>query len=158
MWVFVRVMSNASAKIVATFFMVIVLMLAGLVLFPQQLNQLNDFANYIANQEWIRNPDIPEQGKFLFRTLVNESTIFGILMTLIARAIVEILFFLIGLMWRVANGQPVDPVDAAVLNRDETARGHLRVLTETNDQLSGKRQAWSVYTERHLVRHTVILS
>jgi hypothetical protein len=120
MWVFVRVMSNASAKIVATFFMVIVLMLAGLVLFPQQLNQLNDFANYIANQEWIRNPDIPEQGKFLFRTLVNESTIFGILMTLIARAIVEILFFLIGLMWRVANGQPVDPVEAAVQERMES--------------------------------------
>lgn len=103
MWSLGRALSNASAKLVATFFMVIFLMLLGLVFFPTQLNQLNDFANYVANWEWIRNPDIPEQGKFLFRTLVNESTVFGILTTLIARAVVEVLFYTLGVMWRIAN-------------------------------------------------------
>jgi len=98
-----KALGNASAKLVATFFMVILLMLTGLVFFPTQLNQLNDFANYVANWEVIRNPDIPEQGKFLFRTLVNESTVFGILTTLISRAIVEVLFYTLGAMWRVAN-------------------------------------------------------
>ncbi|MEM8617316.1 MAG: hypothetical protein AAGF20_10315 [Pseudomonadota bacterium] len=117
MWTIARALSNASTKLVATFFMVILLMLLGLVAFPAQLNQLNDFANYIANWDMIRNPNIPEQGKFLFRTLVNESTIFGILTTLIARMVVEILFFLLGIMWRLANGKPVDPVEAAVLER-----------------------------------------
>ena len=113
MWALGRAMSNASAKLVATFFMVIFLMLLGLVYFPTQLNQLNDFANVVANWEMIRNPDIPEQGKFLFRTLVNESTVFGILTTLIARAVVEVLFYLLGLMWRVANREPEAEAKAA---------------------------------------------
>ena len=103
MWALGKALGNASAKLAATFFMVIFLMLLGLVFFPTQLNQLNDFANIVANWEAIRNPDIPEQGKFLFRTLVNESTVFGILTTLIARAVVEMLFFVLGMMWRAAN-------------------------------------------------------
>ncbi len=106
MWALAKALSNASVKLVATFFMVILLMLLGLVAFPSQLNQLNDFANYVANWAWIRNPDIPEQGKFLFRTLVNESTVFGILTTLIARAVVEVLFYLFGVMWHIANREP----------------------------------------------------
>jgi hypothetical protein len=100
---FIGALSNASAKLVATFFMVIFLMLLGLVFFPTQLNQLNDFANHVANWNWIRNPDIPEQGKFLFRTLVNESTIFGILTTLIARMVVEIIFWLAVRLWKMVN-------------------------------------------------------
>ncbi len=103
MWAVTRALSNASAKLVATFVMVIVLMLLGLVLFPTQLNQLNDFANWIANWEMIRNPDIPEQGKFLFRTLVNESTIFGILTTLIARMVVEVLWWGSVRLWAMVN-------------------------------------------------------
>ncbi|MEQ3746269.1 MAG: hypothetical protein ABNH53_08580 [Henriciella sp.] len=106
---FLGALSNASAKLIATFFMVIVLMLLGLVFFPSQLNQLNDFANYVANWDWIRNPDIPEQGKFLFRTLVNESTIFGILTTLISRMVVEILFWVSVRLWNMVNPKEEEP-------------------------------------------------
>jgi len=113
MWSIARAMSNASAKLVATFFMVIFLMLIGLVLFPHQLNQLNDFANWIANWEAIRNPDIPEQGKFLFRTLVNESTIFGILTTLIARIFVEVIWWGSVRLWAMVNPPEEAPAPKA---------------------------------------------
>jgi len=95
-----------------------VLMLLGLVLFPTQLNQLNDFANWIANWEMIRNPDIPEQGKFLFRTLVNESTIFGILTTLIARVVVEIMWWGSVRLWEKVN----PPEDVAPAPGAEAAK------------------------------------
>ena len=90
-----------SSKIVATFFMVIFLMLLGFAFFPDLLNRLSDLTNWIEGQ--IRDPDMNERGKFLFRTLVNENTIFGIIMTLISRAIVEFLFWITTLMWRLAN-------------------------------------------------------
>ena len=86
--------SIASTKIVATFFMVIILMLLGIVFFPRQLNQINDFANWIANIDFVRNPDIPQTAVAVFRNFVNETTIFGILMTLIARAFVEFIFWI----------------------------------------------------------------
>ncbi len=95
--------SIASTKIVATFFMVIILMLLGIVFFPRQLNQINDVANWIANLDFVRNPDIPQTAVAVFRNFVNETTIFGILMTLIARAFVEFIFWLCGILWRVAN-------------------------------------------------------
>ena len=92
-----------SSKIVATFFMVIFLMLLGFAFFPDLLNRMSDFTNWIEGQ--IRDPDMNDRGKFLFRTLVNENTIFGIIMTLIARAVIEFLFWVFGLMWRLANPQ-----------------------------------------------------
>ena len=114
MWVFVRALSNASMKIVATFFMVLFLVMIGIIYFPGAYNAVNDFANHIANLEMVRNPDLGQQGVAVTRVFINEATIFGIVCTLIARAVVEVLFFLFGLMWRVANGKPVDPVEAAV--------------------------------------------
>ncbi|MCH2456910.1 hypothetical protein [Henriciella marina] len=95
--------SIASTKIVATFFMVILLMLLGIVFFPRQLNQINDVANWIANLDFVRNPDIPQTAVAVFRNFVNETTIFGILMTLIARAFVEFIFWICAALWRVAN-------------------------------------------------------
>ncbi|MEM5518387.1 hypothetical protein WNY37_15635 [Henriciella sp. AS95] len=90
-----------STKIVLTFFMVIFLLLIGFAFFPDVLNRLQDFTNWIEGQ--IRDPDIDERGKYLFRTLVNENTIFGIIMTLIARALIEFLFWIFGVMWRAVN-------------------------------------------------------
>lgn len=90
-----------STKIVATFFMVIILMLLGFAFFPDLLNRMSDFTNWIEGQ--IRDPEMNDRGKFLFRTLVNENTIFGIIMTLIARAVIEFIFWIGGLMWRLAN-------------------------------------------------------
>jgi len=88
--------SKASAKLVATFIMVIVLMLLGFAFFPGALNALSDFANYLESH--VRNPNLNEQGTFLFRTLVNENTIFGIITTLIARSVVEFITWLFGLI------------------------------------------------------------
>ena len=87
MFTLLKLFGKASAKLVATFIMVIVLMLLGFAFFPGALNTLTDFANMLESQ--VRNPGLDEQGTFLFRTLVNENTIFGILTTLIARSIVE---------------------------------------------------------------------
>ncbi len=104
-----------SSKIVLTFFMVIFLMLLGFAFFPDLLNRMSDFTNYIEGM--IRDPDMDDRGKFLFRTLVNENTIFGIIMTLIARAVIEFLFWICGMLWRLVNPEeeakpetPVEPV------------------------------------------------
>jgi len=101
MWKLLRGFSLVSSKIVATFFMVIFLMLLGFAFFPDLLNRLSDFTNWI--EGYIRDPDMDERGKFLFRTLVNENTIFGIIMTLIARAVVEFIFWISGVLWRLVN-------------------------------------------------------
>lgn len=97
--------SRASAKLIASFILVIVLMLIGFAYAPGVLNSLSDFANSLEGR--IRDPEINEQGKFLFRTLVNENTIFGILMTIIARALVEFIAWVGGSIWRAARGKPV---------------------------------------------------
>ena len=103
MWKLLGGLSMVSTKIVATFVMVILLMLLGIVLFPRQLNQVNDFANWIANLDFMRNPDIPQSAVAVFRNFVNETTIFGIIMTLIARDVVEFIAWVCGIMWRIAN-------------------------------------------------------
>ncbi len=107
MWMLVRSMSNASSKILATFFMVLILMMLGVLFVPSVFNGVNDFANYIANLNWIRNPSLGEQGVAVFRVFINEASIFGILMTLIARIVVEILWWGSAQLWRMVN--PPEP-------------------------------------------------
>ncbi|MEM1086525.1 MAG: hypothetical protein AAGH90_02255 [Pseudomonadota bacterium] len=125
MWIFVRALSNASMKIVATFFMVLFLVMVGVLYFPGAYNGVNDFANYLANLEMVRNPNFGDQGVAVTRLFINEATIFGVVCTLIARAVVEVLFFTLGLMWRLANGKPADPVEAAVEDRlSAEEKGH----------------------------------
>lgn len=89
---------RASAKLMATFVTVIGLMLLGFTFFPSALNALSDFSNYL--EGFLRDPQVDEQGKFLFRTLVNENTIFGILMTMIARSLVELAALVFGGGWK----------------------------------------------------------
>jgi 4-hydroxybenzoate polyprenyltransferase len=96
-------LSNASAKIMATFFMVLVLMMLGVMFMPSAFNGVNDFANHIANLDMIRNPNLGEQGVAVFRVFINEASIFGILMTLIARAVVEVIWWGSARLWRLAN-------------------------------------------------------
>ncbi|MEO0881520.1 MAG: hypothetical protein AAFY34_02195 [Pseudomonadota bacterium] len=88
------VFSKASAKLAATFIMVIVLLLVGFAFFPGAVNGLSDFTNYL--EGYLRNPPLNEQATVLFRTLVNEQTIFGIIMTMIARSIVEFTVWFFG--------------------------------------------------------------
>lgn len=103
MWLIAKAMSNASAKIIATFFMVLFLIMLGILFFPSAYNGVNDFANWIANLNMVRNPDFGEQGVAVTRVFINESTIFGVVMTLIARMVVEIIFFGSGALWRMVN-------------------------------------------------------
>jgi hypothetical protein len=109
MWIFFRSLSNASAKIVATFFMVLVLIMLGVMFVPSAFNGVNDFANYLANLSWVRNPDIGEQGVAVTRVFINESSIFGIVMTLLARIVVEIIWWGTGSLWRLANPSEEEP-------------------------------------------------
>ncbi len=103
MWLLARALSNASAKIIATFFMVLFLIMIGILFFPSAYNGVNDLANWIANLDFIRNPDFGEQGVAVTRVFINEATIFGIVTTLIARIVVELLFFGFGALWRLVN-------------------------------------------------------
>lgn len=88
------VFSKASAKLAATFVMVIILMLSGFAFFPSAVNSLSDFTNYL--EGFLRNPPLNEQATVLFRTLVNEQTIFGIIITMISRSIVELIAWFFG--------------------------------------------------------------
>lgn len=139
MWVFVRALSNASAKIIATFFMVLFLIMIGILFFPGAYNAVNDFANYLANLEMVRNPNLGEQGVAVTRVFINEATIFGVLCTLIARAVVEVIFFLMALLWRLANGKPVDPVEAKTEDRqiseaDGSENAHASLATNVDPE------------------------
>ena len=68
-------------------------------------------ANWI--ESMIRDPSMDDRGKFLFRTLVNENTIFGIIMTLIARALIEFIFWVSGMLWRLVNPPEPQPANPA---------------------------------------------
>ncbi|MEL7540811.1 MAG: hypothetical protein AAGJ51_07895 [Pseudomonadota bacterium] len=103
MWIFFKSLSSASSKIIATFFMVLVLIMLGVMFVPSAFNGVNDFANYLANLNWVRNPDIGEQGVAVTRVFINESSIFGIIMTLIARIVVELIWWGCARLWRLVN-------------------------------------------------------
>ena len=103
MWILFRALSNASAKILATFFMVLILMMLGVLFVPSAFNGVNDFANYLANLDMIRNPNLGDQGIAVFRVFINEAAIFGILMTLIARVVVELIWWGSAKLWSLVN-------------------------------------------------------
>lgn len=103
MWTLLRALSNGSAKILATFFMVLILMMLGVLFVPSVFNGVNDFANYLANLDMIRNPNLSDQGIAVFRVFINEAAIFGILMTLIARIVVEIIWWGSAKLWTLVN-------------------------------------------------------
>ena len=109
MFTLLKLFGKASAKLVATFIMVIVLMMLGFAFFPGALNALSDLANTL--EGYVRNPNLDEQGTFLFRTLVNENTIFGIISTLIARAVVEFFAWVFGTIGKKMRGDS-GPADA----------------------------------------------
>jgi hypothetical protein len=112
-----KTLSSAGSKIIATFFMVLILIMLSVLFFPQGFNLVSDVANYLANLEIARNPPVSERGKTLVRLFINEASIFGILITLIARMVVEILILLGMFLWRLVNppagpdneSQPVRP-------------------------------------------------
>lgn len=93
--------------------MVLLLMMLGVLFLPSAFNGVNDFANYLANMDWIRNPNLGEQGVAVFRVFINEASIFGILMTLIARVFVEIIWWGSSQLWRLVNPPEEDVIAPA---------------------------------------------
>lgn len=111
MWSLLGTLSKASSKIFMTFVVAIILIIVSILFYPDAYLKLDDFANWLANLDILRNPSDNKQGTAVVRMLLNETTIFGIVVTLVARMIVELLFFATAGMWRLANGS--DDEDSA---------------------------------------------
>lgn len=98
-----RALSMASTKIVLTFIVAIFLILLSILFYPQAYLAMSDLANWLANQEWIRNPSDDSRNTAVARILVSETTIFGVVTTLFARVIVELGFLFFGGLWGLMN-------------------------------------------------------
>lgn len=103
MWTILRAMSFSSTKIVLTFIVAIFLIILSLLFYPTAYLGMSDLANWLANLDWIRNPSDDQHSTAVVRLLVSETTIFGVVTTLVARMVVEILWFTTALLWRLAN-------------------------------------------------------
>ncbi|MEO0983087.1 MAG: hypothetical protein AAFX03_10595 [Pseudomonadota bacterium] len=84
----IGMMARASTKMVATFVVVIVFFLICFAFAPWIIRGLQDVAEWMDN--YLRTPPLNEQALILYRTLVNENTLLGIITTVVARMIVEI--------------------------------------------------------------------
>ncbi len=124
MWQLLMMFGKAGTKLVATFFLVIILMILGFAFAPGAVTGLQDFANMIEGQ--VRNPGLDNQGTMLFRMLVNENTIFGIFMTLIARALVEFAAWAGGSGWKAMNGGGAPREDGQPVNAKVAAARRAR--------------------------------
>ena len=102
-------LSRSSTKLVLSFVLVIVIMILCFAFAPGLIRGMQDWIEGI--NDMIRTPPmLTDQGLILYRTLVNESTIFGILMTLVSRGIIEIAAWAFGQGYKAArNGKPAKP-------------------------------------------------
>ena len=107
MWVLTKALSMATTKIVLTFIVAIFLIILSILFYPTAYLAMDDFANWLANLDMIRNPSDNKQSTAVVRVLVSETTIFGVVTTLVARMSVEIGFVGTSALWRVVN--PPEP-------------------------------------------------
>lgn len=109
MWGLFRV----STKLVATAILSIALVILGLLFAPNWLSAVYDFADVV--EAWLPKAQelgLKDQGGAFYRQFVNDTMIFGILTTLIARVFVEIFWGLGALAFgggrkKDADGTPV---------------------------------------------------
>lgn len=95
-------LTRSSAKLVISFFLVIVLMVLGFAFAPDLVRGFQDWIEGI--NDMVRTPPLlDDQGLILYRTLVNENTIFGIILTLVSRAIIEVFAWGFGRLWKAAD-------------------------------------------------------
>ncbi len=86
---------RSSAKLVLSFVLVIVIMVLAFAFEPAWIRGFQDWIEGL--NDILRNPPLlDDQGLILYRTLVNENTIFGIIMTLLSRAIIEVFAWFFG--------------------------------------------------------------
>jgi hypothetical protein len=85
---------SVSSKLVLTAVMALVLLVGGLIFFPGLLHGLLDASKWLTARLPAAN-DLPvdnEGGKLLYDLVVNEQAIFGLMLTLVARILVELGF------------------------------------------------------------------
>ena len=109
LWSFMR----SSSKIMMTFIVMLLLTFVMIIFVPNAYTGLQDFAEWI--DDGIRNPPFSEERNVaIYRIFVNSTTILGVIMTLISRAIVDFVAFVGG---RLAGGlraeSEVDEAEAA---------------------------------------------
>ena len=86
---------RSSLKLVLSFALVIVIMVLAFAFEPAWVRGFQDWIEHL-NDRLRTPPLLDDQALILYRTLVNENTIFGIIMTLVSRAIIEIVAFIFG--------------------------------------------------------------
>ncbi len=89
MWGIFRV----STKLVATAFLSIALIILGFLFVPNLLSSVYDFADLV--EKWLptaQDLEMKDLPGALYRQVVNDTMIFGVLLTLIARIIVELVW------------------------------------------------------------------
>ncbi|MCI4646209.1 MAG: hypothetical protein MRY64_15615 [Hyphomonadaceae bacterium] len=108
-------LGRSSTKLVLSFVLVIVIMILCFAFAPGLIRGMQDWIEGI--NDMVRTPPmLTDQGLILYRTFVNESTIFGILMTLVARGLIEIAAWAFGQGFKAArnNTQPASERDPSV--------------------------------------------
>lgn len=84
---------RVSTKLVATAALSIGLIILGFLFAPNVLSALYDFADLV--EKWLptaRDLDLDGLGGALYRQVVNDTMVFGVLMTLLARVVVELIW------------------------------------------------------------------
>lgn len=95
---------RVSSKLVATAFLSIGLIIFGFLFFPNVLSAVYDFADIV--EQWLptaKELELKDLGGALYRQTVNDTMIFGVLLTLIARIFVEMLWALFALIFGRSN-------------------------------------------------------
>lgn len=108
MWGIFRV----STKLVATAALSIAIVILGFLFAPNLLSAVYDFADVV--EDWLptaQDLDLVDLGGALYRQTVNDTMIFGILLTLIARIVVELVWGLFAL----AFGKKKKDADGTVI-------------------------------------------
>lgn len=93
MWIFLR----GPSRIVATFVVAAALMAASFLFYPPFMRTLqewgSDWANAAQSPTWL-----DAQQQVLFNAIVTDTTFVGLMLTIIARAIVDVCFWCASLM------------------------------------------------------------
>lgn len=111
-------MMRSSSKIMMTFLVMLFLTVLLILFWPSAYVGLQDFAEWI--DDGVRSPPFDsEQNVAIYRLFVNSTTILGVIMTLISRAIVDFIAFLGGrLFGGLKKEDAIDGMESAAGIKD----------------------------------------
>lgn len=101
-----------------SFVLVIAIMVLAFAFFPEGIRGMQDWIEGL-NDHLRTPPLLDDQGLILYRTLVNENTIFGIIMTLVSRAIIEVFAWGFGAIFGMHGQKDWDPIKETAPERPE---------------------------------------